>query len=96
MAVIICSESHKCRSAAGSCRHLNPQQITKYMPMYYKHATGQTRGDDDTELEDKLQALQQQTLTMHTEWQKEQAAAHACELPALCSAHPQLCNACTP
>lgn len=36
-------------------------------------------GKDDTELEDKLQELQQQTLAMHMKWQQEQATAHACE-----------------
>lgn len=66
------------------------------MPMYYKHATSQTKWEDDTELEDKLQELQQQTLATHTKWQTEQAAAHACELPALCITHPQLCSACMP
>lgn len=59
------------------------------MPLYYRHAAGDTMGEDDTELEDKLQALQQQTLAMHTNWQQEQAAAHACK-PSCCALHALL------
>ena len=93
---MLCNISDRCCSGAGTCRHASFQQITKYMPVYYKQAAGQTKGEDDTELEDKLQELQQQTLAMHTKWQQQQAAAHACKLPVLCSTRTQLCNACTP
>ena len=88
MALILCSVSHRLCSAAGTSSHASPQQVTKYMPLYYKHAAGQTKGEDNAELEDKLQELQQQTLAMHTKWQQQQAAAHACKLPAMCSTYP--------
>lgn len=68
--------------AAATCSRPTPQQLTKYMPLYYRQAAGHRKGDNDTELEDKLQELQQQTLTMHTEWQQQQAAAHTCKLPS--------------
>ncbi|KAL3157603.1 hypothetical protein ABBQ32_012053 [Trebouxia sp. C0010 RCD-2024] len=54
-----------------------PQQITKYMPLYYRHAAGHRKGEQDSELADKLQELQQQTLTMHNRWEEQQAATQA-------------------
>lgn len=82
-ALILCGVSQRCRSAVGTRRHVSPQQITKYKLLYYKHAACHTKSEDDTEVEDKLQELQQQTLAMHTKWQQQQAAAYACKLPAL-------------
>lgn len=59
------------------------------MPLYYRHAAGHRKGEQDSELADKLQELQQQTLTMHNRWEEQQAATQACKLSALYTeAHP--------
>lgn len=53
------------------------------MPLYYRHAAGHCKAEQDSELEDKLHELQQQTLTMHNQWEEQQAATQACKLSAL-------------
>jgi len=48
------------------------------MPEFYRHGV-QDSDSNDTGETDRAKLLEQQTLQMQTEWQQQQAAAHACK-----------------
>ena len=64
------------------------------MLSYYQQPFGQRTDRDDSEMEDKVQELQQQTLAMQAQWHQQQAGMHACR-PHLLTEITQGCNAIT-
>lgn len=78
----VCIRACICPGAGDGSQHRH-QPTNKYVPSYYKHSTEHCDEEDDTALEDKVQQLQQQTLAMQAQWEKQEAAAHACTPQAL-------------